>query len=210
MELSVSILNSVDRIRDIDKLNNIKKVDYIHYDVMDNIFVCDKQFDFNELNTLFNVCNVKKDVHLMVSNPYHYIKFLSRYDIEYITIHSEIKDCYKYIKLIKGYKKKVGIAINPTTNIEKIIPYLDSVDLVLVMSVVPGKGGQQFIPSSIDKIKYLDSIIKKNNYNIKIEVDGGINDTNIELLRDINVGVVVVGSFITNSDDFIKQIDKIK
>lgn len=210
LEISVSILNSISRVDDINKLNDIEDVSYIHYDVMDNIFVRNKQFEIDELDKLFKICKKKKDIHLMVSNPKEYIEFLGNLDVEYITIHIEIDNLDNYIKLIKGYNKKVGLAINPDTDIKKILPYLSIVDLILVLSVVPGHGGQSFIPSTIDKILYLNDVIKKNKNDIKIEVDGGVNDTNKDILRKCNVDIIVVGSFITKSDDFVRQIDMLK
>lgn len=207
MELSVSILNSKDRKKDINKLISNNKVNYIHYDVMDGIFVNDIEFNTNELEDLFKIKNKNKDIHLMVKNPKEYIKFLVDYDVSYITIHSEIDNVEKYINMIKKSGKKVGLAVNPDTLIKDIEKYLDKVDLILIMSVHPGLGGQKFIDASVDKIRELKGIIDKNNYNIKIEVDGGVNNTNSNLLRCIGVDIIVVGSFITKSDNFNKQID---
>jgi len=210
MEISVSILNSEDRIKDIIKLNDTS-CDYLHIDVMDGKFVPDTQFTIEQIIKLISVCKKKLDVHLMVENPISYIEKLVNYNIEYITFHKEIdKDIDSLIDVLKKNNIKVGMSIKPNTPISEIINYLDKIDLVLIMSVEPGKGGQSFIEESYDKVRELRKIIDERNLDIKIEIDGGVKDTNINLIGESGVDISVVGSFITKSDDFEESIKKLK
>ena len=143
----------------------------------------------------------------MAEDPELIINKLKNLNIEYITIHYEInKPLDKIIKIIHNQGYKCGISIKPKTKPKSITKYLEKIDLVLIMSVEPGKGGQKFIPNTINKIKELKKI-KSNN--IILEVDGGINDTNIKKLKNI-VDIVVVGSYITKSIDYNKQINNLK
>ena len=210
MEISVSILNSEDRINDTLVLNNTS-CDYLHIDVMDGKFVSDTQFSIDEIKNIINKSNKKIDIHLMVDDPYLYIKELVSYNIDFITIHFEInKDIDELINLIKKHNIGVGISIKPNTNVSEIIRYLDRIDLVLVMSVEPGLGGQSFIYSSLDKVKELKKIINNKNLDVKIEIDGGVKDTNIKKISDSGVDISVVGSFITKSLNFEESIKKLK
>lgn len=210
MEVSVSILNSVDRIEDTIKLNNTS-CDYLHIDVMDGKFVPDTQFTIDEIINIIKVSNKRIDVHLMVDNPLYYIEKLVNYNIEYITFHYEIDKNINYlIDIIKNNNIKVGMSIKPDTDVSEIINYLDKLDLVLIMSVEPGKGGQSFIEESYDKVKYIKKIISDRKLDIKIEIDGGVKDTNIKLISDSGVDISVVGSFITKSYDFEESIKKLK
>jgi len=210
MEISVSVLNSLDRIQDTIKLNSTD-CDYLHIDVMDGKFVFDKQFSINEIIELIKFSNKKIDIHLMVEDPLNYIDKLVNYNIEYVTFHEEInKNINEIIDILKRNNIKVGLSIKPNTSISNIIKYLDKIDLVLIMSVEPGKGGQHFIESSLDKVKELKKIIKEKNLNLKIEIDGGVKDTNIKLIKDTGVDIAVVGSFITKSNDFEDAIKKLK
>ena len=210
MEVSVSILNSVNRIEDTIKLNNTS-CDYLHIDVMDGKFVPDTQFTIDEIINIIKVSNKRIDVHLMVDNPLYYIEKLINYNIEYITFHYEIDKNINYlIDIIKNNNIKVGMSIKPNTDVSEIINYLDRLDLVLIMSVEPGKGGQSFIEESYDKVRSLKKIINDRNLDIKIEIDGGVKDTNIKLISDSGVDISVVGSFITKSYDFEESIKKLK
>jgi len=210
MEISVSILNSNDRIKDTIKLNNTS-CDYLHIDVMDGKFVPNKQFSIEQIKDIINKTNKKIDIHLMVEDPYIYISELINYDIEYITIHYEIdKDINSLIEFIKKNNIKVGLSIKPNTSVFEIIKYLNDIDLVLIMSVEPGFGGQSFIENSLDKVRKLKNIINNNNLNIKVEIDGGVNDTNIDKITNAGVDISVVGSYVTKSLDFEDTINKLK
>lgn len=203
IKVSTSILTCNNRIQATEELNKTN-TDYIHIDYMDGIFVDNKEFTIEEIKTLSKISTKKLDIHIMAENPEPIIQELKDLNIEYITIHYEInKPLNKIINLIHNQGYKCGISIKPKTNPKNIIEYLKKIDLVLIMSVEPGKGGQKFIPDVLNKIKEL----KQNN--LIIEIDGGINDTNIKELKNI-VDIVVVGSYITNSSDYNKQINNLK
>ena len=203
IKVSTSILTCNNRIQATEKLNKTN-TDYIHIDYMDGIFVDNKEFTIEEIKTLSKISTKKLDIHIMAENPEPIIQELKDLNIEYITIHYEInKPLDKIINLIHNQGYKCGISIKQKTDPKNIIEYLEKIDLVLIMSVEPGKGGQKFIPDVLNKIKEL----KQNN--LIIEIDGGINDTNIEELKNI-VDIVVVGSYITNSSDYNKQINNLK
>ena len=205
--LSVSILgikeNTKENIQKLDKLN----IDYIHIDIMDGIFVKNKTWQYEEIKDYLNT-KTKLDIHLMVSDIEKYINQFKNLNPNNITYHYEAtKDNLKIINMIKNNNIKVGISIKPDTEINEIKHLLKYVDLVLVMSVEPGAGGQKFIENSTNKINKLYEIRKKYNYNYLIEVDGGINDTTKEKVK--NADILVVGSFIT-SGNYEEQINKIK
>ena len=205
--ISASFLSIKDNIKEnIKKLDNTS-IDMLHVDIMDGIFVPNKTWNINEVNELLIDTKKKKDVHLMVNDVKKYIDDFKIIKPEYITFHYEaIDNIFDTIRYIKSLNIKVGLSIKPNTNIEDINPYLKYLDLVLVMSVEPGKGGQKFIESSIDKIDYLYNERINNNYRYLIEVDGGINDITSKLCNKADI--LVIGSFITNGD-YQEQIDKI-
>jgi ribulose-phosphate 3-epimerase len=205
LKISTSILASNNRIESIQKLNNTNS-DYIHIDTMDGLFVPNTQMPINEIIELEKISNKPLDVHLMVENPEEYITQLENKNIDYITIHIEInKDINKLINMIKSLNYKVGLSIKPNTNIDTLLPYLDKIDLILIMSVEPGFGGQQFMPNSLEKAEYL----RKLNPNITIEIDGGIKDTNIKEVKKY-VDIAVVGSYITNNPNYQEAINNLK
>ena len=201
MKISTSILNANDRIEAIKKLNKTT-TDYIHFDVMDNYFVPNLAFSIKEINDYASVCNKKIDVHFMVERPLDYLKKIDNIKFDNIIVHLEIEDVDNVIDSLAKYNTKIGIAIKPNTNIDLLDKYLDRIDLILVMSVEPGFGGQKFISNTTNRIKEIRK--KIGSRNIMISVDGGINDETIKL---VDVDIAVVGSFITNKDDYQKQID---
>lgn len=206
MKISTSVLDSKDRMLSVIQLNQTK-TSYIHIDVMDGKFVPNVQFmDWKEISNLSKISKCPLDVHLMMDNPSIYIEKLKDLNILYITVHLELgRNLKEIFSHIKSFKYKVGLSIKPSTKIEEIEPYLDDIDLVLLMSVEPGLGGQKFMESTISRVLLLKKLI--GNRDILIEVDGGINDTNIKLLKDIDIAVV--GSYIINSDDYSKKIDEL-
>lgn len=206
MELSVSILNSQDR-KEMVKLLNKTNIAYIHVDVMDGIFVSQKTFNIKEIRTISQVSDKKLDVHLMVENPLLYIENIKDLtNIEYITIHLEInKDIKEILTKVKSYGFKTGISIKPNTNLELLLPYLEYIDLLLVMTVEPGLGGQPFILSSPNRLKEIKKLIQ--DYNIKLEVDGGINNHTIKEVELADIAVV--GSYITSSNNPIDKINSL-
>lgn len=210
MKVSVSILGLNDRKKAISLLNNTN-CDYIHIDVMDGSFVPNKQFTTEEINNLEIISKKKFDVHLMVDNPREYIENLDISNIEYIIVHSEIaKDINELLDLIKNYNVKCGLSIKPNTDISILTPYLNKLDLILVMSVEPGFSGQEFISNSLDKVSKLKQIIKNNNLDIVMAIDGGINGSNASLVKKSGIDMVVSGSYVTNSLDYQDKINDLR
>lgn len=206
MELSISILNAVDR-SNIIKILNDTNVSYIHMDVMDGKFVPEVSLPYTEFRSLSSLTNKKLDVHLMMKDPMEYIKEISNIDnIWNITIHLEIdKDIKKILSYIGSLGIKRGISIKPNTDIDKLIPYLDDIDLILVMTVEPGLGGQKFIEGSTKKISDIKNLIKDRD--IVLEVDGGINSDTIDKVGEASIAVI--GSYITRSNDPIASINSL-
>lgn len=205
IKISTSILSSNNRVDSIKKLNDTN-CNYIHLDVMDNKFVQNYQFPIEEINKLIPLSTKKIDIHLMVENPLTYINKINNSNIEYITIHYEINDNIDNIlQTIKNKGYKVGLAIKPKTKIDEVKEYLNKIDMLLIMSVEPGYGGQSFIPNTINKINEL----KQLNKDLTVEVDGGINDKTIKQLYDIS-DIAVVGSYIINQIDYNKAINNLK
>ena len=203
MKISVSILNSVNKEETI-KILNKTEISYFHMDVMDNNFVSNFSLPSEELIKLSKLSQKKLDIHLMHSDPLTYIEAIKQIpNIEYVTIHLEIdKDINKILNKIKEYGFKRGLAIKPTTPIETLKPYLNNIELILVMTVEPGHGGQPFIKTSPTKLNQIKSLVKDKN--ISLEVDGGINSQTINLVKESNIAVV--GSYITTSSNMPEKI----
>lgn len=205
MRIATSILDCDDRVDTVLKLNRTN-TNYIHIDVMDGKFVTGVHFqNIDELRAINEVTKYPMDVHLMVEEPLSYIKQLNGMNIEFITIHLEIgKDIREILKRIKQFGYKVGLSIKPNTLVKEVEQYLDIVDMVLVMSVEPGLGGQKFMESTIDRVKELKELIDKSGRDILIEVDGGINNETIKYLEYVDIAVV--GSYIVKSDNYCNKI----
>lgn len=205
IKIAPSILNANNRIESIQKLNKTN-CDFVHIDIMDNKFVPNYQLPPQEVKELAKYSNKLFDIHLMVEDPEEYINSLNIKNIYNISFHIEVKkDITKIINIIKRKNITVGLAIKPNTSINLIDKYLDKIDIVLIMSVEPGFGGQKFIDKTVDRIKY----IRNKNPNILIEVDGGINEETIDKIKYIS-DIAVVGSYITKSDDYQKAINNLK
>lgn len=208
MKISVSYLKSI-----YDKPETIKKItqtdaDFIHVDLMDGKFVPTNNFTIPEVLSLLQETTKKLDIHLMTYDLETYIDQLAVLKPEYITFHIEAtKNPIKIIELIKYHQIKAGIAIKPNTKIENLEPYLKQIDLVLVMSVEPGAGGQSFQMSTIDKIMQLEQYQKENSF--LINVDGGINEETIQTIKN-EIDIVVSGSFICMKEDFQTQINLLR
>ena len=191
-----------------NKINNYKKLDnsscdMIHIDIMDNKFV--PNYNLYESDYIFNKDH---DIHLMVEDVSHYIDKYKYLNPKYITFHIEVKeDILFLINKIKSNNIKVGLAIKPNTDINLIKPYLNLIDLVLVMSVEPGFGGQKYIENSTNRINEFIKLREENNYHYLIEVDGGINNNTFNIN---NADIKVVGSYITNSDNYEDKINELK
>ncbi len=204
MEISVSLLKESNIGEAIEKLNTTN-ASYFHLDVMDGNFVSNTSYSISQIKNMIKKCNKKIDAHFMVNDPIYYLDKLKEEKIEYFTFHVELNDVESIINKVKECNFKVGLAIKPNTNINVLNRYLDKIDLILVMSVEPGYGGQKFLPSTISRLNDIKSLI--GNRNIKLAVDGGINDDTIKLIS--NIDIAVVGSYITNNQDYQEQLNKL-
>ena len=187
--------------------------DMIHVDVMDGHFVPNLTIGPPVIKTLRKHCSLKFDVHLMISPVHKYIEDYANAGADIITIHPEATENLEdSIKKIKELKKKVGVSLNPNSKIEIIINYLDQIDLVLIMSVNPGFGGQKFMPEVLDKIKELKKIQEEKNLNYDIEIDGGINFDNCRSAIEAGANILVSGTtvFKSNDGDIKKNINLLK
>lgn len=195
MKVSTSVLSIYDNVENcIDKLNQSTS-DYLHLDVMDGKFV--SQNTVNIMDEVLKYNKLPLDIHLMVEEVPVFINKYQDYKPVFITFHIETK--IEHMKLIKDLKEKgikVGLSINPDTDINLLNSYLDELDLILVMSVTPGAGGQSFNEMALEKINYLYEQREKNNYHYLIEVDGGINENTIKFVQKADI--VVSGSYITS------------
>lgn len=208
MEISVSYLSSKYSKEHTIRLIEETTAHYIHVDLMDGGFVPSKNFTMPEVLDLLKDHQKPIDVHLMVFDPIIYIDELAKLQPEYITFHVEAtKDIVKTIEMIRGYGIQVGLSIKPNTDLYELMPYLALIDLVLIMSVEPGRGGQEFIPSSVSRLQELLQIRKENHLSFKIEMDGGINKDTIGLVP--NLDIAVSGSFVCTSDDYQARIDEL-
>ena len=214
IQISPSILSA-----DFSQLGNeIKRLeeggaDMIHVDVMDGHFVPNLTIGPPVIKALKNYSTLPFDVHLMISPVHKYIKDYADAGADIITIHPEATDnLEESINLIKKLNKKIGLSLNPDTPIDIIKKFLSSIDLVLIMSVYPGFGGQKFIPKVIDKIKELKNIKEKQNIKFDIEVDGGIDFDNSKLVVEAGANILVSGTtiFKNNDGNIKKNIETLK
>ena len=214
IQISPSILSA-----DFSQLGNeIKKLeqggaDLIHVDVMDGHFVPNLTIGPPVIKNLRKYTNLPFDVHLMISPVHEYIEKYADAGADIITIHPEAtEDLKESINLIKKFDKKAGVSLNPKTEIETLIDEIENIDLVLVMSVNPGFGGQKFMPEVLDKIKELKKIKDKNKYHFDIEVDGGINFSNSKIVLEAGADILVSGTtvFKENDGDIKTNIEKLK
>ena len=214
IKISPSILSA-----DFNQLGNeIKRLeeggaDLIHVDVMDGHFVPNLTIGPPVIKALKKNCSIQFDVHLMISPVHKYIEAYSDAGADIITIHPEAtEDLSASISKIKELKKKVGVSLNPETKVNVIKDYLNQIDLVLIMSVNPGFGGQKFMPEVLDKIKELKNIQKDKNIDFDIEIDGGINFENSKIAIEAGANILVSGTtvFKSNNGDNKKNIDTLK
>jgi len=180
---------------------------WLHLDVMDGQFVPEITFGTKMVKDINNKTDIFLDIHLMVENPQNLIKPMVEAGADAITFHTEaVVHSHRLVQLIKDENILSGISIVPSTPVSTIIELLEIVDLVLVMSVNPGYGGQKLIPSCVDKIKELDNIRKEKNLNFKISIDGGVNRETITPVKDAGIDIFVAGSAFFNSEDPIKEL----
>lgn len=209
VELSPSILscNFSNLQKDLDKTTGTD-LKMIHIDVMDGIFVPNISFGFKVIKDIRDKNDYFFDTHAMIIEPIKYIEEFKNSGVDRLTIHYEAcENLDQTIDKIKDNDMEVGLTFKPATDINLIIPYLEKIDLVLVMSVEPGFGGQTFMEDSIEKIKILRAYIDENNLDVKIQVDGGIKTTNVEKVIDAGADEIVSGSDVFDKD-IKEQINK--
>ena len=214
IQISPSILSAdfSNLERDIKKLETAG-ADMVHVDVMDGHFVPNITIGPPVIKALRSKTSLPFDVHLMINPVHKYIKDFANAGADIITIHPEATpNLQESIDEIKSFKKKVGISLNPDTKIDIVEDYLDKADLILIMSVYPGFGGQKFMPEILEKIKNLKVLKDKKKLNFDIEVDGGINFSNFKSVIDAGANVLVSGTtiFKENDGDIKKNIDFLK
>ena len=208
MKISATFLSSSNIPADLKKLNDTD-VDYIHVDVMDGKFVPNKTMPFRGMRNIYKYTDKRLDVHLMVDDPRKYIPLYAELNTEYITFHVEVMEhVEECLEMIKSYGIKAGLALKPATPVKSLVPYLPLLDLILVMSVEPGKGGQEFIASSGSKIEEVRALLDSYQSKAVINVDGGINNETKDKCQKCDI--LTSGSYIINSESFQQRIDSLR
>ncbi len=182
-------------------------VEYIHLDVMDGIFVPNISFGQPLIKSLRNKTKLIFDTHLMITDPERYIESFYKAGSDIITIHIESTFFVKETLMkIRSYGIKAGLSIKPNTKPEAVIPYLEYCDMILVMTVEPGFGGQKLIPETLENIKKIKEIVDASGFNIDIEADGGIDSSNIESVKNAGANIIVAGSSVLGKSDISSAI----
>ncbi|MCH4890265.1 ribulose-phosphate 3-epimerase [Acidaminobacter sp. JC074] len=212
VKLSPSILSAdfADLLKDIKVVENAG-AEWLHIDIMDGHFVPNISFGPMVMKAIQGKVDMVFDVHLMISDPDKYIKDFVDAGADIITVHQEAcPHLHRTIQLIKSYGVKAGVSLNPATSLATIEEILPELDMVLIMSVNPGFGGQSFIGSSLDKIKRLDDMIKSRKLTMDIQVDGGVNLDNVKTVLDAGATSIVAGSAVFKADDVPKRVKDFK
>jgi ribulose-phosphate 3-epimerase len=190
---------------------NASEADYIHVDIMDGVFVPNISFGFPVLEAIKKHATKPLDVHLMIVNPDQYLEAFKKAGAEIISVHYEAcHHLHRTLQSIKELGCKAGVALNPHTAVELLEDVIEEIDLVCLMSVNPGFGGQKFIGNTYARVKKLRSIIERNGASTLIEIDGGVNQANAPLLKEAGADVLVAGSFVFTSPDPLLTIKNLK
>jgi ribulose-phosphate 3-epimerase len=196
--------------RDVEMLNN-SQADWLHIDVMDGVFVPNISFGLPVVEAMKRHSKKPLDVHLMIVNPDQYIADFKKVGADYLTVHFEAcTHLHRTIQLIHQHEMKAGVALNPHTPVEALSEIICDLDLVLIMSVNPGFGGQKFIPQAVEKVKKLKNLIQQSGSKALIEIDGGVNLETGKLLADAGADALVAGSFVFNSESPSATISSLK
>lgn len=186
--------------RDV-KLADEAGCDYIHFDVMDGLFVPSISFGMPVLQAVRKITDKVMDVHLMIQNPERYIADFARFGADIITVHLEAtENLGNVIQMIRAQGLKASVAIKPSTPVEKLAPYLERLDMVLIMTVQPGFGGQKYLEHCTDKVREVRALADEKKLSLNVEVDGGINFDNVEDVIKAGANVIVAGSTVFNQD----------
>ncbi|MAG08258.1 ribulose-phosphate 3-epimerase [Candidatus Woesearchaeota archaeon] len=205
--MSADYTNLVEQVKLLEKAG----IDMLHFDIMDGIFVPNFAMTQLEVKALRPLTKLPFDVHLMIKEPIKHIKLFSEAGADIITVHAEAcADLAETIQEIKKYGKKAGVAINPDTPIQKMQSVLDKIDMVIIMTVNPGFGGQKCIESVLPKIKELREIIKKNNLNIDIEVDGDVKEDTVSKMAENGANLFASGTGIFKGNTIEENVKKIR
>lgn len=196
--------------RDIEMINK-SEADWFHLDIMDGVFVPNISFGFPVIKYIKKHAKKPLDVHLMIIDPDRYIEEFNKAGADILTVHYETcNHLHRTVQNIKSHGMKAGVSLNPHTPVHVLEDIIVDIDLVLIMSVNPGFGGQKFIPNALDKIKKLKKLILDKKSNALIEVDGGVDQTNAKLLIGSGCDVLVAGNYIFGSPDQIKTISELR
>ncbi len=211
-QLSPSILSAdFGILKEQIAIINSSDADFIHVDVMDGVFVPNISFGFPIIETIAKHAKKPLDIHLMIVDPDRYIEKFAAYSPEYLTVHYEsCQHLNRTLNLIKSYYIKAGVALNPHSPVGLLDEIIGIADMVLIMSVNPGFGGQKFIPDSLNKIRRTKELIYRNNSKAKIEVDGGINQDNVHDIVSSGADIVVAGNSVFSHADIPSAITKLK
>ena len=194
-----------------DQVQLVKDADYLHLDVMDGVYVPNISFGPKIIKSIRKHSNLPFDTHLMITKPERYIKEFAAAGSDILTVHLEATDhIHRAIQLIKEQGIKAGVSLNPATPLDSLEFVLPDLDQVLIMSVNPGFGGQSYIPKMTEKIAKLNKLIKENNYDCKIEVDGGIKNHNLKEIVNAGADIIVAGSAIFGADDPAKALAEMR